>query len=84
MTNNVLCFWDGVDWRLRRQSTPPPYKEAVTNCHSERSEESIIFRQTTMINYFKTCESCNSYLKLCNNFEPDIPNFVSLKTPSRK
>ena len=48
MTINVLCWGMGVGWRLRRQPTPIPYKEDVIICHSERSEESIIFRQTTM------------------------------------
>jgi len=39
----------------------------------------LFFYCTTMIDYFKTCESYNSYLKLCNNFEPSILNFVSSK-----
>jgi len=48
MTVNILCLWDGVGWRLRRQPTPSHYKDIVIICHSERSEESNIFYRTTM------------------------------------
>jgi len=48
MTVNVLCLWDGVGWRLRRQPTPSHNKDIVMICHSERSEESNIFYRTTM------------------------------------
>ena len=47
-----LCSVFGVGWRLRRQPTPSHYKDIVMICHSERSEESNIFYQTTIF-FFK-------------------------------
>jgi len=48
MTINVLCLgMESVGGEAANRLHP--YKENVIICHSERSEESIVFYRTTMI-----------------------------------
>ena len=75
MTVNVLCLWDGVGWRLRRQPTPSHYKDIVMICHSERSEESNIFYRTTMnTNKMELCK--NNLAQLHFIFVPLGKNYL--------